>query len=635
MQHNGQQQQQQSPRSESQQSKISKDRSEEGQKEKHEEDKKSDHAHRVVSPLCQRCTIGSDGAVTTHHNGPEKEGVFIDPDAMKEKVRQRLMKPKYDVRDLYYPYGLWPKIARSHFFESITLAVIGCNSCWIMIDTDRNDADILLFSAMEFQIVENFFCCYFSFEWLARFMSFRKKRHGFRDTWFAFDSMLVTMMALETWVMSTAVLMGRGPSASVGDAQILRAAKLFRLSRLCRMARLLRAMPELMIMIKGLLAAARSVFFTLVLLIGLLFIFGIAFVQMAKDYDVGVTYFSSVPSSMYFLLVHGTLLLSTDYKALELRAEGGLMLTSIFFVFILLGAVLIMNVLIGVLCEVVSAVALVEKEEMLVNYVRAKLEKVMAIIDEDGGGTISREEFGLILENIDAMEALIDVGVDVVGLVDFADFIFGDDGMEDSNRPQVELTLSEFLEVILQLRGSNNASVKDMVDLRKFVHNHIMHQSAKIHSTHEQLTEITNNTQHLLQHMEDPERICAAQDAGTGDVNGHADIHNPDANIGDLVIGNLPVIRGCWSLRKPGGVVELLLELPPGSPGTSPELPGDVRAASPSQVFRHSPTRPQDLLHANGHDRPPGGPTAGQPQYLGLDRPPEPPDLDLSQQEPD
>ena len=45
-----------------------------------------------------------------------------------------------------------------------------------------------------FIVVENFFCLFFSFEWLMRFMSFRRKCDGTKDAWFCFDSIMVAMM---------------------------------------------------------------------------------------------------------------------------------------------------------------------------------------------------------------------------------------------------------------------------------------------------------------------------------------------------------------------------------------------------------------------------------------------------------
>merc|ERR1712151_156582 len=82
------------------------------------------------------------------------------------------------------------------------------------------------------------------------------------------------------------------------------------------------------------------------------------------------------------------------------------------------------------------------------------------------GMLISKAEFCDILRNREATKALHEVGVDVVGLVDFVDFIFGGD---DSEADGTTLTFSDFMDVVLQLRGSNTATVKDVVDLRKFI----------------------------------------------------------------------------------------------------------------------------------------------------------------------
>merc|ERR1719183_2974034 len=91
----------------------------------------------------------------------------------------------------------------------------------------------------------------------------------------------------------------------------------------------------------------------------------------------------------------------------------------------------------------------------------------MALLDSDGGGTISKKEFIEIIDNVDAVRCLDDVGVDVFALVDLADYIFEDDDAE--NQDEIELDFTKFMEVVLQLRGTNHATVKDIVDLRKFM----------------------------------------------------------------------------------------------------------------------------------------------------------------------
>lgn len=400
--------------------------------------------------------------------GDRPTAMFMDAAAMKEKVRSNLFKEPYDVSKFYHPIGLWRDIATSPKFEKITLLVIALNACWIGVDTDRNDAEILLQASPTFQLAEHAFCAFFSFEWFARFMSFKKKRSGLRDGWFVFDTLLVFMMIMETWALTAGMLLAgsAGSSGGLGNASILRMARLARLTRMARMARLLRAMPELMILIKGITTATRSVFFTLCLLLMLLYIFGIAFTQLLVDTDVGDMYFRDIGHSMYTLLVAGTLMDNIG-GVLKKLCESGWVYGSLFMLFVLLATVTVLNMLIGVLCEVVSTVAAVEKETMVVNFVKTKLLAVLESLDEDGSGTISKDEFMSVLDQKAAVEALDECGVDVEGIYEFADFIFTDE--DSASNADRELAFNEFIEIMLQFRGTNVATVKDIVDLTKFV----------------------------------------------------------------------------------------------------------------------------------------------------------------------
>merc|ERR1711920_877926 len=95
--------------------------------------------------------------------------------------------------------------------------------------------------------------------------------------------------------------------------------------------------------------------------------------------------------------------------------------------YIVLAGLVIMNMLVGVLVEAVSVVATVEKEALLVNYVRDSFRSFWGKIDTDGDSLICRAEFEQLLSLPDASKALDEVGVDVVGLVDLVDLIFQDD----------------------------------------------------------------------------------------------------------------------------------------------------------------------------------------------------------------
>mmetsp|Transcript_26787 Transcript_26787/g.48647 ORF Transcript_26787/g.48647 Transcript_26787/m.48647 type:complete len:214 (-) Transcript_26787:260-901(-) len=131
--------------------------------------------------------------------------------------------------------------------------------------------------------------------------------------------------------------------------------------------------------------------------------------------------------------------------------------------FILLSSLTVMNMLVGVLCEVVSVVSSVEKEQMALNFVK---NKVLSLVHESGLGKdesvrISRDEFQQLLLLPEGARVIQEVGVDVVVLVDLIDHIFTDENSE--------LTFADLMELVLQLRGTNTATVRDVVDLRKFL----------------------------------------------------------------------------------------------------------------------------------------------------------------------
>jgi hypothetical protein len=240
--------------------------------------------------------------------------------------------------------------------------------------------------------------------------------------------------------------------------------KLFRLARLSRLLRLLRSMPELLILVKGMVAAMRSVGFVMLLLLLITYVFSIAFVQLLRDMPSGDKYFRWMGDAMYTLIVAGTLMDNITSVVNEISADS-FVCAVLFFIFVCLSALTVMNMLIGVLCEVVSSVAECEKEGMLITYVRGRFQEIWDEIDKDGGGTLSKREFGDIIRNRDAWAALEEVDVDPMGLVKMVDVIFED----PETGEEKEMALNEFMDVVLSFRGTNTAKVKDISDMRRFL----------------------------------------------------------------------------------------------------------------------------------------------------------------------
>lgn len=452
--------------------------------------------------------------------------VFADAEALKDRVRDTIHKPAYSVFNFYSTEGVCQRIARSPGFEQATLAVIALNALWIAIDTDHNHEASLMKAALVFQVAEVAFLIFFSGEWLIRFLAFQKKADGFRDSWFIFDTFLVFLMFLDTVVMSiiakvTTRQAGEGDQnggPNLGDASILRLVRLIKLVRIARLAHLLAAIPELLILVKGISLATRSVAVTLCLLVLVIYVFGIAFVQLTFGTQLGDAYYSTVGHSMSTLLLHGCFgedLPTVVQETGGVLPGGSLLLAFVMLAFVLIASLTVMNMLVGVLVDVVATVSKVEKEEITVAAVRTRLVQILRSLDGNRDGAISKEEFEKLLEKPKAALSLQDVGVDVLALVDLGEFLFQD---ED------EMPVTEFMDIVLQLRGSNGATVRDIVDLRKF-----MTQEMKF--MQERIMDVLGILP-TLQRREDRGAKCHPSNAGPG-YHHHGQRPGSGQSIGD------------------------------------------------------------------------------------------------------
>lgn len=238
---------------------------------------------------------------------------------------------------------------------------------------------------------------------------------------------------------------------------------------------MLRSLPELMIMIKGMVSAAASVGYTLGLLLLITYVFSIALRNLAPTTcipDVPAEgedpayicitneFFSSVPEAMHNLIIFATFLDALSDFMIPVKEQS----TPCFclcWLYICLASMTVMNMLIGVLCEVISAVAQEEKEGMTVDKVHEQFGEIVQELDENGDGTLSWEEFQKIMDHKSALDALEGVNVDPEAMIDMAEDFFWEDG------EPVTVTFVEFMNMVLDLRGGQQATVKDVMGLGK------------------------------------------------------------------------------------------------------------------------------------------------------------------------
>merc|ERR1712217_875737 len=109
-----------------------------------------------------------------------------------------------------------------------------------------------------------------------------------------------------------------------------------------------------------------------------------------------------------------------------------------------------MNMLVGIICEVMTGVSSRETEDIALKLVKERIRVCLHKADSFKDGHISKAEFEHIITNPGAAKALAYAGVDVVALIDFADFLFQSD--KHGEQFDVELDFDEFMSVVMQVR---------------------------------------------------------------------------------------------------------------------------------------------------------------------------------------
>lgn len=390
--------------------------------------------------------------------------VFADAEALKAQARQALVKPQYNVMDYYHNTGMAQKIARNAWFENITLGVVCINAVWMAIDTDYNDATLIQEMQPVFICGEMIFCTYFTAEVFIRFAAFRKKSSAFRDPWFAFDFFLACLMVLETWIMPVVTLLLDALRTYLAGLNLstLRLIRMVKILRLTRMAKLLRAFPELKIIVKGIQFASRSVSVFFLLWIILIFIFSIVLTQLNGSFNTTDEFqnlFRTVTISIDTLLVNG--ILPQQAGLLKAAMDAHPLFWLLILAFVLLASVTIMYMLVGVLVEVMGTISVSEKEGMTVTFVASQLREIMESLNINTTESLSQAEFQKLLIQPEIVLTISSVGVDAGVMMDMMDIIYED--LE--KKGIIGLSFESMAELILNLRGANNATVKDVKEL--------------------------------------------------------------------------------------------------------------------------------------------------------------------------
>jgi len=234
--------------------------------------------------------------------------------------------------------------------------------------------------------------------------------------------------------------------------------------RVLRMVRVVREVPELLLIIKGVIMAFRPIVVVMALTSLIIYGFAIVIKVALQGTEIGASRFSSVPASMATLLIDVTLSGTRGGPIMCDTWNESPLVSILLFVFVVAANITMMGVLGGLLVHTVKTVAEVEKEEFSVKEALCRFDtlwrRFLKKHDADHDGCISAPELRELFQDKQANQVLERIQVDINDLEDVSEFVFQESGGK--------MTKSQLQKMILDLRSKNIAKVKDHVVTRKF-----------------------------------------------------------------------------------------------------------------------------------------------------------------------
>merc|ERR1719506_1420407 len=272
-------------------------------------------------------------------------------------------------------------------------------------------------------------------------------------------------MIMDTWMLMPILkLLSGGDDGSkvTIPTQPLRMLRLFKLTR---MARLMKAFPELVTMIKGLCRSLRAISSSMILVGLMVYTWAILLHMMMKDEEefntemkeeLGLD-FRTITNCMWALLMDGTLMLDgtpTLMTKLLWAPKINMLLAGLFFVlYALLSALLILQMLIGVLCDVVSRVGQEQRDAQAVGLVKQEILGELQKF-ETGDGKIGQRQLLKVMKHPQCKALMKKLNINRLFMMELQRMMF------PTERSQVPF--KAVLELMIMCRGDNTATVETL-----------------------------------------------------------------------------------------------------------------------------------------------------------------------------
>jgi len=360
-----------------------------------------------------------------------------------------------DPNHVYKSTGLCQAIVQNPSWDLLTTVMVILSVIELGMETDNNTYQPTGSGWRHaLTIADNIFCAFFLVELSFRFGAYRKKVTAWQDWTFLFDASLVLLMVWETWVNVILKLLYAGEAGSDTFGTTALSFRALRVLRVIRTQRMVGLFPELFVVFKGLFLGMKALFATLCALAFIIYVFGIAFTTMLSAADDLGGAFETLPKAMNFLFLASVC--SIDKAFIGKMMNLGWFYWALWLLFVTFANMAILKMMTGVLVSIINQCTKQTEEEGAQLKLKKHLGEMFEAADKDNSGLVSLDEFDAALEEDLLIRNLLDAGVDIVAFVEFT----------RPNIPQEGLHVHEIVRAMLQFRGKQTATVKDIMEVR-------------------------------------------------------------------------------------------------------------------------------------------------------------------------
>lgn len=401
------------------------------------------------------------------------------------------------------------------------------------------------------------------------------------------DMMLALYGVLDTWILPS-LLLANGVNANEhGYVKVIRTARLFRIWRVFKLQR------RLLVVIQWIIDSLASMFWVGMLLGVIIYGTAIFCVAMFKDDIKLQTYFHDLWSSM--LSLFNIVMLDEWGQIIRPVARSKPWLVPFFVLFVIFTSCGVVNVMIGIIVESINAAAARCEEQNHALRNKMKMQKVddlarlMAQLDSDGNGVLSRTEFVRAIQSVLGDEVMSELhlpkGFSIGQLFQYLDV----DNQE-------EVTKQQFIDGMCHLISNDVAHHSIMVQLSlaqvkkmlREVHSDLKHSMQEmlqqavneIHAVHESPMQAsaTNCSTRSVRVQEDVNQNPKSLNIKPEEHPGH------DATVGTMSHMHEPRTRPTASQNRKFGNVSVR------TIGSVPQInPADISSRFPQPVSQPPP----------------------------------------------